>query len=49
LFEKVARDLKIKGVKGTTVSEIYYDEQNRELRKLFRNLLKNPGITDSAP
>jgi hypothetical protein len=49
LFEKVARDLKIRGVKGTTVSEIYYDEQNRELRKIFRDLLKNPGITDSAP
>ena len=49
LFEKVARDLKIRGVKGTTVSEIYYDKQNRELRKIFRDLLKNPGITDSAP
>jgi hypothetical protein len=49
LFEKVARDLKIKGVKGTTVSEIYYDKRNRELRKCFRDLLKNPGITDSAP
>jgi hypothetical protein len=49
LFEKVACNLKIKGVKGTTVSDIYYDKQNHELRKIFQNLLKNPGITDSAP
>jgi hypothetical protein len=27
LFDQVARDLKIKGVKGTTVSEIYYESR----------------------
>jgi hypothetical protein len=35
LFEKIARELRIKGVKGTTVSKIYYDKRSRELREMI--------------
>ena len=40
LFEKIARELRIKGVKvkATAVSEIYYDERGRQLREMMQSL-----------
>src|SRR5262249_1963041 len=38
LFERIARELRIKGVKGTTVSDIYYDDRSRELREMMLSL-----------
>jgi len=37
LFEKIGRELN-PPLKGTTVSEIYYDKRNYELRKMIFNL-----------
>jgi hypothetical protein len=40
LFEKIGRDL---GLKGTTVSDIYYDERSRELRDMVHSLEEISG------
>ena len=47
LFEKIAKELNIKGVKATTVSKIYYERGGKELHEMIEPLVL-PDKTNSA-